>query len=99
LEGVVGGEGEVGKVEGADRVVVLGEVGRVAGEELKGDVNYGACMLDNSLVCIEVCKVLTSIFCLRSFSCLKFAILAARRAVKSVVEMVEKLDGLSLYAL
>jgi hypothetical protein len=42
LEGVVGGEGEVGEVEGADRVVVLGEVGRVAGEELKGDVNYGA---------------------------------------------------------
>jgi hypothetical protein len=41
---------------------------------------------------------LTSIFCLSCFSALKFSILAARRASKFVLEMVENFVGASMYS-
>lgn len=41
MECVVGGEAEVGQVEVADCIIVLGEVGRVSGKELGGlSVSY-----------------------------------------------------------
>jgi hypothetical protein len=89
----VGREADVCEVEVADCIVVLREVCWIAGEEL-GEIlaSYIESIIGHSA------DRRTSIFCFKSFSSLKFSIFAARRAVKSVVDIVEKVVGFSLYA-
>lgn len=79
----MGAEGDVCEVEFADGVVIVLEVGWVLAKEL-GRVSMRFDILG---VCC------TSSFFFRSFSDLKLAIFAPRRAFGSVVEIVEKVVG------
>jgi hypothetical protein len=79
----------VEEVDFADGVVVVFEVGGVAGEVLGGDVSGtdGLWRMEGN----------TSSFRLSSFSCWKLLIFAARLASALVVEIVEKVVGFSVY--